>query len=92
MYWSDKSASSSLEKLDLDVANGACVRSRDQWIEEGETSSNFVLRHEKKNRVDQWIATLKDEDGVIHSDVDSIANVLSPFYSENTISSAQSFC
>ena len=67
------------------------MRSRDQWIEEGETSSNFVLRHEKENRVDRWIATLKDEDGVIHSDVDSISNVLSPFYSKNTIPSAQIF-
>ena len=56
------------------------MRSREQWIEEGEPSSKFFLRHEKKNRVDRWIAALKDEDGVIHSDVDSISNVLSPFY------------
>lgn len=52
-----KSASTNLEKLDLDVANGACVRSRDQWIEEGETSSKFSSDMKRKI---EWI------DGLLH--------------------------
>ena len=91
-----KSALSNLGKLDLEVANGARVRSRVQWAEGGETSFNFFFRLEKKNRVDRWISALKDEDGVIHADVDGISYVLSSLYSslfssEDAIPSAQSF-
>ena len=89
-----KNALVNLGKLDLEAANGARVRSRVQWAEEGETSSKYFLRLEKKNKAERWISALKDEDGIIHSDVDGISHVLSSFYSslfssEDTIPSAQ---
>ena len=37
-----------IAELDRSVAEGARVRSRVKWIEEGETSSRFFLRLEKK--------------------------------------------
>ena len=89
-----KNALVNLGKLDLEAANGARVRSRVQWAEEGETSSKYFLRLEKKNKAERWISALEDEDGIIHSDVDGISHVLSSFYSslfssEDTIPSAQ---
>ena len=44
-------------------------------------SSKFFFCLEKKNRVDRWISALKDENGIIHADVDGISLVLSSFYS-----------
>ena len=89
-----KNALVNLGKLDLEAVNGARVRSRLQWAEEGETSSKYFLRLEKKNKAERWISALKDEDGIIHSDVDGISHVLSSLYSslfssEDTIPSAQ---
>ena len=89
-----KNAFVNLGKLDLEAANGARVRSRVQWAEEGETSSKYFFRLEKKNKAERWISALKDEDGIIHSEVDGISHVLSSFYSslfssEDTIPSAQ---
>ena len=89
-----KNALVNLGKLDLEAANGARVRSRVQWAEEGETSSKYFFRLEKKNKAERWISALKDEDGIIHSDVDGISHVLSSFHSslfssEDTVPSAQ---
>ena len=89
-----KNASVNLGKLDLEAANGASVRSRVQWAEEGETSSKYFFRLEKKNKAERWISALKDENGIIHSYVDGISHVLSSFYSslfssEDTFPSAQ---
>ena len=91
-----KNALVNLGKLDLEAANGAHMLSRVQWAEEGETSSKCFFRLEKKNKAERWISALKDEDGIIHSDVDGISHVLSSFYSslffsEATIPSAQAF-
>ena len=59
-----KNALVKLGKLDLEAANGARVRSRVQWAEEGETSSKYFFRLEKKNKAEQWISALKDVDGI----------------------------
>ena len=68
-----KNALVNLGKKDLEAANGARVRSRVQWAEEGETSSKYFLRLEKKNKAERWVSALKDEDDIIHSDVDGIS-------------------
>ena len=42
--------------FDLTEAEGARVRSRVKWDEEGETSSRFFLRLEKKRGTESWIS------------------------------------
>ena len=48
-----------LAKFDLEVARGAYVRSRVRWVEEGESSSAFFFRLERKRGVDRRISALR---------------------------------
>ena len=70
-----------LAKFDLEVARGAQVRSRVRWVEEGESSSAFFFRLERKRGVDRLISALKTEDGVTVSDTEGLCNVITAFYS-----------
>ena len=70
-----------LAKFDLEVARGAQVRSRVRWVEEGESSSAFFFRLERKRGVDRRISALKTEDGVTVSDTEGLCNVITAFYS-----------
>ena len=45
-----------LASFDLTEAEGALVRSCVKWAEEGETSSRFFLRLEKKRGTESWIS------------------------------------
>ena len=45
--------------LDQVDAEGARVRSRIQWAEEGESSSHFFLRFEKKAGAESWISAMR---------------------------------
>lgn len=74
------SALSELAVLDSRVAKGAQVRSRIQWVEEGETSSAYFLRLEKKRSADRWISALREGDGSIVSSPDDLCRSLSSFY------------
>ena len=56
-----------LAKLDLEAARGVQVRSRAQWVEEGETFSACFFRLEKKCGADRWISAIKLDDGTIVS-------------------------
>ena len=56
-----------LGKIDIAQAEGARLRSRTQWVEDGEVSSSFFFRLEKENQADRWVAALKDADGSIRS-------------------------
>ena len=47
-----RSALETLASLDREAAKGAQVRSRIRWVEEGEFSSSYFLRLEKKRAVD----------------------------------------
>ncbi len=47
---------SKIADLDLSAAQGAKVRSRVKWAEEGESSSRYFLRLEKKRGALDWIA------------------------------------
>ena len=47
-----------LARMDIEVARGAQVRARARWVEEGETSSAFFLRLEKKRAADRSVAAL----------------------------------
>lgn len=72
---------SELAKLDLLAAQGAQVRSRAKWVEEGETSSAYFFRLEKKRSADRKISALKESDGTIVSDITGLCDSVSAFYS-----------
>ena len=70
-----------LAALDLDAAKGAQIRARARWVEEGETSSAYFFRLEKKRGADRWISALRDEDGYIVSSPTDLCLSFSSFYS-----------
>ena len=51
------------------------------WVEEGETSSAYFFRLEKRRRADRWISALIGEDGSIVSSPDDLFHSCSSFYS-----------
>lgn len=77
-----KSTLAELAKLDLKVAQGAQVRSRVQWVEEGESSSAFFFRLERKRGADRRISALRSSNGVIVSDTPALCDVIASFYSD----------
>ena len=70
-----------LAELDLAQARGAQVRSRIQWVEEGETSSSYFCRLEKKRSADRWISAVRNPSGRIVSDPQGLCDSFSSFYS-----------
>jgi len=70
-----------LAELDLEVAKGAQVRARARWVEEGESSSAYFFRLEKKRAVDRWISALREDDGTIVSSPDLLCASFVSFYS-----------
>lgn len=70
-----------IAELDRSAAEGARIRSRIKWAEEGETSSRFFLRLEKKAGSDNWIPAMCCADGSLASDIDSICSSWVDFYS-----------
>ena len=49
-----------LAELDVEVAKGAQVRARAHWIEEGESSSAYFFRLEKKRSAERWISAIRE--------------------------------
>lgn len=76
-----QNVSSKIAALDLSDARGAKVRSRVKWAEEGETSSRYFLKLEKKRGALDWISAMKNADGVVVSDLDGICKSWTDFYS-----------
>ena len=70
-----------LADLDREKARGAHVRSRVAWVEEGESSSAFFFRLEKKRGSDRWISALRKDDGTIVSSSDDLCQSFASFYS-----------
>ena len=75
------SALAKLAALDSHVAKGAQVRSRVKWVEEGESSSSYFFRLERKCGSDRWISALRDEDDSIVSSPRDLCTSLSSFFS-----------
>ena len=67
--------------LDQVDAEGARVRSRIQWAEEGESSSCFFLRLEKKASAESWISAMRRLDGTVVSAFSCICFSWVDFYS-----------
>ena len=74
------SALAELAKLDLEVARGALVRSRARWVEEGETSSAYFFRLEKKSGADRWISAIRLDNGTIVSSPADLCRSFAAFY------------
>lgn len=75
------SALAELAKLDLETSRGAQVRSRARWVDEGESSSAYFFRLEKKAGADRWISAIKLDDGTIVSSADDLCVSFAAFYS-----------
>ena len=58
-----------LADLDKRDAEAAKVRARIRWAEEGEMSSLFSLRLEKRNGTTNWFSAIRNDDGVVVSDL-----------------------
>lgn len=70
-----------LASLDLVDAQGAKVRSRVKWAEEGETSSRYFLNLEKRRGASDWISGMKSPDGLVLTGIDDICDSWRDFYS-----------
>ena len=64
-----ENVSAKIAELVLHEAEGAKVRSRIKWAEEGEASTSYFLRLEKKNGSDGWISAMKNADGSLATDI-----------------------
>ena len=74
------SALSELANLDSWAAKGVQVCSWIKWDEEGETSTGYFFRLEKKSSGDRRISALRKDDGSITSSPVDLCSCLSDFY------------
>ena len=68
-----KDALSELQEFSLEEARGAQVRSRARWVEEGEASTAYFFRLEKKRKAESIISSLKVGDRSVSSTEDLLA-------------------
>ena len=71
-----------LASFDLTEAEGTRVSSRVKWAEEGETSSRFLLRLEKKQGTESWISAMRASNGVAVTDAEGICESWASFYQD----------
>jgi len=69
-----------LEKYHLEKAKGYQIRSKAKWVEEGEKSTSFFLRLEKKHQTFNVIDCLENNEGSIIRSDDDILNHCVQFY------------
>ena len=89
-----RSVPEQLSKWDIEAVKGAQVRSRLRGVQDGEVSSAFFFRLEKKRAADKWVASLREPDGtLVSSPSDLCASFVtfhsSPFSTSCTDSSVQ---
>ena len=78
----DVSTLASLAKLDRTDAEAAKIRSRIRWAEDGEASTSYFMRLEKKRGAESWFSALKDDDDNVVTDLNGILDVWLSFYSK----------
>ena len=76
-----ESVQSRIADIDLSAACGARVRSRVRWAEEGESSSRYFFRLERKHGSENWISAMKNPDGSVASGIVQICDSWVSFYS-----------
>ena len=64
----------------IDKTKGAQIRSRIKWFEEGEKNTKFFLGLEKSRQTKKTITALKDDDGNIHEDPETILQLCRQYY------------
>lgn len=69
-----------LENLRKEKLNGKMIRSRAQWIEEGEKPTNYFCGLESKNFTNKIIPKVQIDDGKIISNQNEILNQVKIFY------------
>lgn len=72
----------SLVKLDLSDAEAAIVCSKVYWAEDGEASTAYFLRLEKKRGCESWFSAIKDDHGSVATNLDGIISASLSFYTE----------
>ena len=72
---------SRLAQLDMEAAKSTQVCSRVKWVEEGEVSTAFFYRLEKKKSMDCWFSALRLPDDSVVSDPADLCSSFSDFYS-----------
>ena len=77
-----QSVKKQLEKIDNDKLNGAIVRSRIKWVEQGEKSSKSFFSMEKNNFVKKHIRKLQTKTGEIITNPKEITQHQRKYYSE----------
>ena len=77
-----QAALAELKQLDLVDAEGARVRARVRWVEEGECSSVYFCKLEKKHHSESCITALRGSDNVVYTGAEGIQSVLSSFYAD----------
>ena len=73
---------SKIASLDLVAAEGSRIRVRVCWAEEGESSTKYFFRLEKKNCTEAWISAMQNSDGSIVADMPGICQSWVSFYSD----------
>lgn len=67
--------------LDRQAAEGERIRASVQWVEEGEASTRFFLRLEKKHALEEWVCAIRDSDRVLKLNIDGICCSWVAFFS-----------
>ena len=75
-----ESTLSKIASIDSVAAEGARIRSRIRWAEEGESSSSFFFRLEKRNGAQDWISAMQNQDGSLASSISDICDSWVTFY------------
>ena len=71
-----------IASFDSVAAEGSRIRSRVRWVEEGEFSTRYFFRLEKRNGAEAWISAMQNSDGSIAADVPGICQSWVSFYSD----------
>lgn len=74
-----KTCSEQLDKIYIDLAKGAFIRSRAKWLEQGEKNTSYFFSLEKRNRKQSNITSLNIY-GNISSNSQDISNYITEFY------------
>ena len=85
-------AKTELEQYVNEATQGAIIRARVRWYEEGEKSSRYFINLEKRNHNNKTLSSLEMPSGDIISDPDKILNQQKLFYQKLYKSTADPAC
>ena len=69
-------------EVEMEKINGAIVRSKVKWVEEGEKSSKFFFDLEKQNYIKKQVRKLKLSSGIVTTDPEKIKAEMEKYYSK----------